>query len=265
MLLTPAAAQDMGTTPAQKLVQSNRVLVVAHRGASVAAPENTLPAFEKALNIGVDVVELDYFHTSDGVPVVFHDKDLKRTTNALAVLGNDAQPIGRITLEQSQKLDAGAWFGPKFRGARIPTLEESLDLIQPRAMTMIERKDGDAATCVALLKRKGLLDRVIVQAFDWAYIADCQRLAPTLMLGALGDKEITPEKLADLDRLDVPVVGWNQKFLTQENIAALRGRSRKVWTYTVDDPQRAKDLAAAGIDAIITNDPQRIKAALTVH
>jgi glycerophosphoryl diester phosphodiesterase len=262
-LLAPAAAgEDMEMTPAQKLVSANRVLVIAHRGASAVAPENTLPAFEKANEIGVDLVELDYYHTSDGRPVVFHDKDLKRTTNALAVLGNDALGIGQITFEQSQKLDVGAWFGPQFRGARMPTLEESLDVIQSRSTTLVERKEGDAATCVALLERKQLLDHVVVQAFDWDFLTDCRRLAPNLVLGALGDKEITPQKLSDLDRLDVQAVGWNHKSLTQESIAALRSRGRKVWAYTVDDSNRAQELFDAGIDGIITNDPEKIKAIL---
>jgi glycerophosphoryl diester phosphodiesterase len=250
----------MEMTPAQELVSSDRVLVIAHRGASAVAPENTLPAFEKANQIGVDLVELDYYHTSDGVPVVFHDKDLKRTTNARAVLGNDALAIRQLTLEQSRKLDVGAWFGPQFRGVRMPTLEESLDVIQTGSMTLVERKEGDAATCIALLERKKLLDDVVVQAFDWAFLAECRRLAPNLVLGALGEKEITPQKLAELDRLDVQAVGWNYKQLTPQTIDALRGPGRKVWAYTVDDDQRARELIAAGIDAIITNDPEKIKA-----
>jgi glycerophosphoryl diester phosphodiesterase len=250
-------------TPAQELVRSDRVLVIAHRGASALAPENTLPAFKKANEIGVDLVELDYYHTSDGVPVSFHDKDLKRTTNARTVLGNDALPIRQITFEQSQRLDAGAWYKPEFAGVRIPTLDESLDVIQTGSTTLIERKEGDAATCVSLLKRKGLLDRVVVQAFDWDYLADCRRLAPRLALGALGDKEITPQKLADLDQLNVPIVGWNQKYLNREAIAALRGDGRKVWTYTVDDPARARELIEAGIDGLITNVPDKIKAVVT--
>lgn len=258
--MTTAPAQQ--TTPARNLVLSDRVLVIAHRGASGTAPENTLPAFRRALEIGVDLVELDYYHSADGVPVVFHDKDLKRTTDARQVLGDDRGSIASLTLEQARRLDAGRWFAPQYAGTKVLTLDESLDIIQAQSVTLVERKQGDAATCVRLLKDKGLLDQVVVQAFDWDYLADCRRLAPSLTLGALGDKTLTPEALDRLERLGVQVVGWSHKSLSSSDIAALHERGLKVWCYTVNDEQRAAELMAAGIDGIITDFPERIKPLL---
>jgi glycerophosphoryl diester phosphodiesterase len=203
-------------------------------------------------------VELDYYHTTDGVPVLFHDKDLKRTTNARTVLGDDRGSIGDLTLSQARRLDVGAWFSPEFHDVRILMLEEALALIQPKSMTLIERKEGDAKTCIDLLRRKNLLDRVVVQAFDWDYLADCRRLAPQLALGALGDKELTSEKLEQLERLGVQAVGWNHKYLKAEDIDTLHQRGLKVWAYTVNDEPRARELIDAGINGLITDFPTRI-------
>jgi glycerophosphoryl diester phosphodiesterase len=260
MPLTPVVAAGEESTPALDVVLADRVLVIAHRGASGTAPENTLPAFRRAVEMGVDLVELDYYHTSDGVPVVFHDKDLKRTTDARAVLGDDAGSIASLTLEQARRLDVGRWFGPEFAGTRILTLEEALDAIQPGSMTLIERKEGDARTCIELLRRKKLLDRVVVQAFDWDFLADCRRLAPNLALGALGDKELTADRLAKLDRLGVQAVGWSHKHLTHADIVALHNRGFRVWCYTVNEEARAAELLAAGVDGLITDFPERLKS-----
>src|SRR5262245_54144840 len=151
-------------TPAQKLIATPRVLIAAHRGNSSVCPENTLPAFQSALDARADLVELDYFHSADGVPVVIHDEILDRTTNAEAVLGQPKLLIGDLRLADIQKLDVGLWFDAKFAKTKLPTLAESLDLIQTRSVTLIERKAGDAKTLVKLLEDKQLLDQVVVQA-----------------------------------------------------------------------------------------------------
>jgi glycerophosphoryl diester phosphodiesterase len=257
------AGEDKTPSPAQKLVGADRVLVIAHRGASGVAPENTLPAFRQALESGADLVELDYYHTADGVPVVFHDKDLKRTTNAREVLGNEKLSIPKITLEQARRLDVGAWFGPQFRGTPMMTLEDALDVIQAGSTTLVEHKQGDAKTCIELLERKGLLDKVVVQSFHWDFLADCRRLAPNLVLGALGDEELTPARLAELEKLNVQAVGWSHKDLKPQDIANLHDRGWKVWVYTVNEEPRARELIAAGVDAIITDMPHKIQPLLT--
>jgi len=248
-------------TPAARLVAGDRVLVIAHRGDSKAAPENTLAAFRSAVAEGVDLVELDYLHSSDGVPVVFHDKELDRTTDAVKHFGGRKTPLASKSFAELRKLDAGSWFDARFAGERIPTLDESLGAIQAGSVTLIERKTGDAATLVKLLKDKKLLDRVVVQAFDWDFLAECRRLAPELTLVALGEKSIVPERLAAAAKFAPAGVGWRDKDLTPQAIAAIHERGLKVWVWTVDDPQRAKELVAAGIDGVITNVPGKLKQA----
>ena len=241
---------------AAALVAAKRVLIIAHRGASAHAPENTLPAFEAALKTKCDLVELDYYHSADKVPVVFHDKDLDRTTNAQAVLGKAKLEIDEVSLADLQRLDAGKWFKKgSFAGTKLPTLEESLAVIQAGKMTLIERKAGDAATLVKLLDEKKLRGDVVVQAFDWKYIADCHRLAPDLVLGCLGSKELTAKRVADAKAAGAAAIGWNEKDLTKESIAAVHAAGLKCWAYTVNDRRRGKQLIEAGIDGLITDDP----------
>ncbi len=260
-----AAGEGKSLTPAQELLQRDKTLVIAHRGASGVAPENTRPAFRRATEVGVDLVELDYYHSIDGVPLVFHDKDLKRTTNAKEVFGDDSRSITSLTLEEARRLDVGSWFSPQFAGTHMLTLEQSLDEIQARGMTLIERKHGDAATCVEMLRQKKLLGNVVVQAFDWDYLRDCRRLAPDLVLGALGDKELTEQRLQELEQLDVQAVGWSHKYLTSKDITALHERGFKVWAYTVNEVARANELLEADIDGIITDFPERIKPMIDKH
>lgn len=246
-------------TAAKKMVDQSRVLVIAHRGASAENPENTLPSFQAAGEAGPDLIELDYYHSKDGVPVVFHDKTLDRTTNAIELFAENEIPVESLPLKELKRLDAGAWFGAQFAGTTIPTLEEAIAVIQPRSMTLIERKHGDAETCVRLLDRLSLKDQVVVQSFDWDYLTDCRDLDATLVLGALGSDELTEEKIQAAIAIGARVVGWNAKHLTAENIQLAKQRGLRVWAYTVNDAERARELIKDGIDGIITDRPAMMK------
>jgi glycerophosphoryl diester phosphodiesterase len=252
----PMAAQEpTKISPAAELVSAKRVLIIAHRGASKHAPENTLPAFAAALKTQCDLIELDYYHSADKVPVVFHDKDLDRTTNAAAVLGKSSLTPDKVSFADLQKLDAGKWFKPAFAGAKVPTLVESLDLIQAGGMTLIERKAGDAETIVKLLDEKKLRGHVVVQAFDWKYIAACHKIAPDLVLGCLGSKELSAKQIAAAKQAGAAAIGWKEADLTAANIAAVHAAGLKCWAYTVNDRRRGKQLIDEGIDGLITDDP----------
>lgn len=242
-------------TPARALVAAPHVLVVAHRGNSSVAPENTLPAFQSAIEAKADLVELDYFHSADGVPVVIHDKILDRTTNAEDVLGRTELLVGNLPLADLRKLDAGAWFDDKFAGAKLPLLIEALDLIQTGSVTLIERKAGDAETLVKLLKEKQLIDRVVVQSFDWTFVAECRRLAPTLALCTLSGKPANPEQIQAAAATGADVIVWDHEKISRREIAQIHQLGKKAWAYTIDDSQRARQLIASGLDGIITNTP----------
>ncbi|MBI2827423.1 MAG: hypothetical protein HYX69_22335 [Planctomycetia bacterium] len=250
----------MVLTQAAGRVGMKRVLVIAHRGDSRVAPENTLPAFASAVKLGVDFVELDYHHSADGVPVVLHDKELDKRTNARALWGGEKIPVAAKTLAELRTLDAGSWFAPSYAGTRIPTLEEALEAIyKGGSLVMIERKAGDAATCIDLLKRNGFLGRVVVHAFDWDYLADCHRLAPGLIMGALGEKELTTKRVQEAKQIGAQIIGWKNEDLTKAGIDAVHAGALKAWVWTVDEPARAKELIDWGIDGLITNVPAKIK------
>lgn len=242
-------------TPAQKLVLGERVLVIAHRGNSCDCPENTLPAFQSAIDVKSDLVELDYFHSADGVPVVIHDELLDRTTDAEAIFGRRELEVCKLPLADLERLDAGSWFGNRFTGAKLPTLAQSLDLIQAGSTTLIERKAGEAKTLVKLLEERKLTDQVVVQAFDWEFVAACRKLSPTLALGALCGKPASEEQVRAAAATGADLIVWNHEKISKEQIDLIHQLGKRAWVYTVDEPDRARWLLAAGIDGIITNRP----------
>lgn len=247
-------------TAAEKLLAQAGPLIIAHRGDSVHAPENTLPAFAAAVKLKADLVELDYYHSQEGVPVVIHDNFLDRTTDAEAVFGKAKMLVEETLLADLQKLDAGTWFDAKFKGTKLPTLAESLELIQAGSVTLIERKKGDAATCIKLLREQKLVDKVVVQSFDWQYVRGCHELEPALVLAVLGGGKdaLSEARLTAAVATGAKIVAWDHNKLTKAQIDAIHARGMKAWCYTVDDSARAKELVASGIDGIITNAPGRI-------
>jgi glycerophosphoryl diester phosphodiesterase len=257
-LISPFSITAAEPTPARKLVLADRVLVIAHRGNSCECPENTLPAFQSAIDVKSDLVELDYFHSADRVPVVIHDELLDRTTDAEAIFGKRELEVSGLPLADLRKLDAGVWFGDKFAGAKLPTLAESLDLIQASSTTLIERKAGDAKTLVQLLEEKKLTDQVVVQAFDWEFVAACRKLSPNLALGALCGKPASEEQIRAAAATGADLIVWNHEKISQEQIDLIHKLGKRAWVYTVDEPDRARWLLAAGIDGIITNTPEEM-------
>ena len=206
---------------------------------------------------------MDYYHSADHILVVFHDKELDRTTNARQVFQKSNILLTSKTWAQLRRLDAGKWFDTKFTGTTIPTLEEAIRLIQKGSVTLVEHKQGDAKTCFKLLQRLDVLDKVVVQSFDWQYISQCHQLAPSLSLAALGSKKLTDKMLDDIQRTGAKTVGWKHQLMQRREIEMIHRRGLKVWAYTVDETGRAAELIRDGIDGIITNRPQAIKKLLS--
>jgi len=253
---SPVSSADL--TPAQKLILGDRLLVIAHRGNSSVTPENTLPAFQSAIDVKSDLVELDYYHAADGVPVVIHDDLLDRTTNAEVILGKPKLSVREQKLSDLRRLDTGSWFDKEFAGAKLPTLVESLDLIQARSVTLIERKKGDAPALIKLLEEKKLLDTVVVQAFDFEFVAECRKLAPRLALGALCGKPANDDQIRAAVATGADLIVWDHKKIGRPQIELIHRLGKKAWIYTVDDLDKAKLFITGGIDGIITNTPAEV-------
>ncbi|MGZ8899200.1 MAG: glycerophosphodiester phosphodiesterase [Limisphaerales bacterium] len=261
---------DSETSVAEQLLREDRPLVIAHRGYSMVAPENTLASFELALSAGADLVELDYYHSKDGIPVVIHDATLGRTTDASNRFAANKIRVDARSAAEITSLDGGSWFGPRYAAEKPPLLTDALDFIQKKGVTLIERKAGDAVTCVELLKKRNLINAVIVQAFDWEYLADFHKLEPKQVLGALGppstrdgrkltdeEKKLNPQWIDEAQATGARAVVWSRA-VSKEAIDYAHGKNLKVWVYTINEPELANRLLDAGVDGIISDNPALI-------
>ena len=237
-------------------------VVVAHRGASGEYPENTIPAFVAALEQGSTFVELDFYESSDGVLFCLHDKTLDRTTDADEKLGKKKIAATLFTMAELQDFDAGAWKNKRFAGTQIPTLAAALDCIQAGAWTMIERKGGSAKALVDLLRKKKLVDKVLVQAFDWKWLAEVHRLEPGLLLAALGSGELDQKALAGIVMTGACMVHWKLEDLRVESVLELHELGYLTCAYTVNDDAGLLGGARLGLHAITTNYPARLRELL---
>jgi glycerophosphoryl diester phosphodiesterase len=257
--------------PALSLIETNRPLVIAHRGYSQLAPENTLPSFRLAIAARADLIELDVQQTKDSQLVVFHDRELDRTTDARKRWHAKHLRVNTKTAAEIQTLDAGSWFDAKYAGARVPLLTEALDAIQKDAVTLIERKSGEPAACLQLLRNKGLINKVVVQSFDWAFLRELHEHEPKLVLAALGPPGLLPNGkrprklfrklnsgwINQVHQTGAKVLVWNQQ-ISKRAAHFAHARGLKVWSYTIDHPKLAKRLLQQGIDGLITNNPSLI-------
>ena len=234
-------------------------LVIAHRGASAHAPENTLSAFNLALEMGADGVELDVSLTKDGIPVVLHDDTVDRTTNGRGT-------ITQMTLAQVKELDASNKF-EKYRGEKIPTLEEVLRTVTPRGTINIELKsmslqtDGVEAATLAAIENTGALDKVMTSSFNPLALRRMYILEPRIPRGLLYSPKLPIYlRRAWLRPLAHPTaLHPHYSMITREFVAWAHGKGYKVNTWTVDDPGEMKRLIELGVDAIMTNKPDVLR------
>jgi len=244
--------------------QEARNLVVAHRGASVEEPENTLAAFDRAVERGADAVEFDVRLTADGAAVLLHDADVGRTSDGDG-------PVGALTLAEVKRL--------RIAGAHeVPTLEEALRSLSGRVAVDIEIKnipgepdftpDGEPVVeaTLAALERTGFVGPVLVSSFNHASIAHARALAPEVPTGLLVAPGTDARAALAFAASGghpwiLPFVGMVQAegdaFADEAQTAGLR-----LGTWIVDDPETALALFDAGVDAVATNDPGAIVAAV---
>jgi glycerophosphoryl diester phosphodiesterase len=235
------------------------IRVIAHRGDSFHFPENTLASFLSAVEKQADLVELDAYPTKDGHLVVLHDSKLDRTTNAASVFGAAGFLVTETPFDRIKGLDAGSWKDPRFAGLRIPTLEEALQTIQKGSMTLLERKAGSALDYAKLLDRLGFSEAVVVQSFDWDFLAALRTWSPKVKLAALSGEPVTAERLADLRRAGIGIAAWNCEKVTAEAALLFREFGLEWWAWTVDTPEEWDRLAELGADGMITNKPGELR------
>jgi glycerophosphoryl diester phosphodiesterase len=233
--------------------------IIAHRGASGYAPENTLASFERAIQLGAAFIETDLHLTRDAHFVAIHDGTLERTTNG-------SGDVRDFTLPELRHLDAGKWFDREFMDERIPTLDEILEFSRKHDVVFYLELKYDAAwgmhhALVAALRNAESAARTVVISFDPATLRAVHKLDPSLMIGLLVEKAegdvvkravgagtrqvcaaasiVTPEFVTDAHRSDLHVVAW-----------------------TVNSVEEMQAMIAAGVDGIMTDFPDRLRATI---
>lgn len=214
---------------------------IGHRGAPRDYPENTLESFQRALEAGVWMVELDVRQSSDGALMVFHDDQLDRLTGT-------AGTIEASTSKALAKLKVEGWF-------KIPKLSEVLVLLREKVWLNVEVKSGDPAKVAAALKEGGMADQSIVTSFDWKIIAGMNQAAPEIARGLLSEDVIAPDAAASaLD--EHGAVGWFPRHdrVDAKLIEVLHAAGVSVVPWTVDDEAEMRRLVQLGVDGLISND-----------
>lgn len=250
---TVHAAQPLGS-----LGLNNGVpLTIAHRGDPVAAPENTLPAFEAALRAGIQVLELDLRFSADGHAVLIHDETVDRTTNGSGL-------VSEHTLAELQQLDAGSWYGSGWAGTSIPTFEQFLPLLQgSRARALIELKGvWSAATLrpvVTAIYRAGVQDRVVLGSFEASTVLALARDAPLLQRAVIV-RRLPDDPVALARALGAATVVTSLRSFQVDPVAAerLRAAGITVIVYTLNRADLWQQAVDLRVDAVVTDAPRRL-------
>lgn len=235
------------------------VLVIGHRGFSAAAPENTLASFKKAMEVGVDMIELDVHLSKDGQVVVIHDDTLNRTTNGKG-------KVAGYTLNELKQLDAGSWFGSQFSGERIPTLREVLELTRGQVSLCIELKGGDlgqytlkdlADRSLQEVEKAAMLSQVLFASFDLSAIERIREKNPGIPVALIYSRSWSSPQEVTGGR-PIPVLSFRGTVLTQTNASKARLEGIKVLVWTLNAEEHMEHFLKIGVDGIITDYPDRL-------
>ncbi|MFE0731845.1 glycerophosphodiester phosphodiesterase [Streptomyces antibioticus] len=255
-----------------------RPTVIAHRGASAYAPENTLAAVDEAAARGVVWVENDVQRTKDGELVVIHDDSLRRTTDVEEVFPDRAPwKVADFTAAEIARLDAGGWFGPAYADTRVPTLKEYVDRVERNHQKLLlEIKNpalypGVEAQTLKLLSNEGWLDprhlsgRLIVQSFSADSLRTVHDLKPAVRTGLLGTPPVAelPSYAGFADLVNPSHTTLSRSYVDAVHaLTGPHGRRMEVFAWTVDDAPAARTVAGYGVDGIISNRPDVVRRAV---
>lgn len=228
------------------------IAIIAHRGASGTCPENTLPAFRRAVEIGADMIELDVQLTADGHPVVIHDLTLPRTTS-----GRGA--VRRRTLAEIAALDAGRWFAPRFADTRVPTLGAVLAEITIPINVELKAAgdDGLERRTLEIVDAAGALGRVVFSSFDAESLRRLRALTREAELAVLWSGRAYGKALGLADRLGARSVHLRNDVAVTDAVARVHEAGLSVRVWTVNTPEDFAFLTSAGVDGVFTDYPER--------
>jgi len=233
----------------RSITQDDDVAIIAHRGASGAAPENTMAAFERAIADQADWIELDVQENADGVVIVQHDSDFKR-------VGRADLKVWNATNEELQVLDVGSWFGPEFADQRVPTLRQVLERAKGHLDVVIELKyyghDKQLESkVVSIVEETGMEPHIMLMSLKLEGLRKAAALRPTWTRGLLNTVSV-----GDLTRLDLDFLALNAVAASRSQIRRAHERGMRVYAWTIDDPVQLSVMMSRGVDGVITDRPE---------
>jgi glycerophosphoryl diester phosphodiesterase len=240
------------------LFMAAQIAVVSHRGEHLAPPENTLPAFEAAIDAGADFFELDVRTTSDGRLVLMHDGTVNRTTGGTG-------KVRELTFDQIRALDAGAKFDPRFTDTKVPTFEEGLNLAHGKIGVYVDCKELSPVDLVASLKKADMLKNVVIYG-DPGFLKGVLALEPSLAAMPEAGNAARLEKLA-VD-LNLRVAAFDKGDFKDDVIAVAKRLKLKIYVdrlWDADQPEFWQDAVDRGADGIQTDHPAALVEYLRAH
>lgn len=252
----------VASIPQSPLDNGDGFWVIAHRGVSGSYPENTLSAFQAAIDIRAEMVELDISTSKDGIPVTVHDRTVDRTTD----FEGDVQSF---SLEELKRMEVGAWFSEQFRGEEFPTLKNSLELMKDKIAVNIEIKTeavsdeiegGVVDKALQVVKDLDMTSSVIFSSFDYRVMEQLNvldpKMAKALLYEASQSDELLPSELVRKHKVDIFNCSYKQ--LSEEWINDLQKHKIPYFVYTVNDPELMRELIEKGVSGIFTDFPQEL-------
>ncbi len=240
---------SFNNNPFENVAIFHETKVMAHRGASTEAPENTMAAFQKAIDDMADYIELDVQLTNNGEVIVMHDSNAYRTT------GVDAN-IVNMTYKEVKTLDAGSWFSDEYVGENVPSLKEVLELTQGKIKLNIELKPSDNGTALAkntvrIIEKYNMVNDCVITSFSESALKAVKTYNQEIKVGY-----ILSAAYGDFyDMKNVDFFSVNAAFLSKRTIDAIHNSGKRVYAWTVNNKESIKNLTNKGVDGIITDNP----------
>jgi glycerophosphoryl diester phosphodiesterase len=229
---------------------------IAHRGASGEFPENTRLAFEKAIDARVDMIELDCQLSQDGHVVVFHDERLKRTAGVGGAVKDK-------TLDQLKKLDVGQWHNKAYKGERILTLEEALEIVVGKVDLCLDIKHypdsppGIELKLLFILSHYDYLDRTILSSFDYRCLGRIRELAPEAIVGVIAGSGIVDDPIATAKQLDAASVHVQKDLARRDFLNRAWEEGLDVHVWTVNEVRELEAFASLGVQGLVSDYPEK--------
>ena len=233
--------------------------VIAHRGNSSEAPENTLVAFKQAVDLGADFLEFDVHLSAEGIPVVIHDENVLRTTNS-----KQAIEVHSLSYKSLRELDAGSWYSEVYKNESIPTLESVFRCFQGQIGFMVEVKGvlpsvGCVAEKVAEVVNMFPNETIYIGSFESSIVEALSLLLPENLLISIVESE---EGFRKHQHIQQDIFAFDFQLLSEEYVKEIHKNEKSIWAWTVNEDSDIERLISLGVDGAITNFPKRVQALL---